>query len=92
MKKIWYAPNEFESYGDEEMNAVMECLKDGWLAGFGKKSVEFEEKYLVILEKNTDYLLTLEVQHVYFLLHVLIYLKAVKLLLLHVDFQQLWHQ
>ena len=44
MKKIWYAPNEFESYGDEEMNAVMECLKDGWLAGFGKKSVEFEEK------------------------------------------------
>lgn len=43
-KKIWYAPNGFEAYGNEEMDAVYECLKDGWLAGFGKKSVEFEEK------------------------------------------------
>jgi CDP-6-deoxy-D-xylo-4-hexulose-3-dehydrase len=44
MKKIWYAPNKFESYGQEEIDAVTNCLKDGWLAGFGPKTVEFEEK------------------------------------------------
>jgi len=43
-KKIWYAPNGFEAYGDDEIDAVTACLKDGWLAGFGKKSIEFEEK------------------------------------------------
>jgi len=44
MKKIWYAPNKFESYGEEEIQAVVECLRSGWLAGFGPKSIEFEEK------------------------------------------------
>jgi CDP-6-deoxy-D-xylo-4-hexulose-3-dehydrase len=44
MKKIWYAPNKFESYGQEEIDAVTQCLHDGWLAGFGPKSIEFEEK------------------------------------------------
>lgn len=44
MKKIWYAPNKFESYGEEEIQAVEKCLRDGWLAGFGPLSVEFEEK------------------------------------------------
>ena len=43
-KKVWYAPNKFESYGEEEIKAVEQCLRDGWLAGFGPKSVEFEEK------------------------------------------------
>jgi len=43
-KKIWYAPNKFEAYGQEEINAVTECLKDGWLAGFGKRTIEFEKK------------------------------------------------
>ena len=43
-KKVWYAPNRFESYGEEEIKAVEQCLRDGWLAGFGPKSVEFEEK------------------------------------------------
>ena len=43
-KKVWYAPNRFESYGEEEIKAVEECLRDGWLAGFGPRSVEFEEK------------------------------------------------
>jgi CDP-6-deoxy-D-xylo-4-hexulose-3-dehydrase len=43
-KKVWYAPNKFESYGEEEIKAVVECLRDGWLAGFGPRSVEFEEK------------------------------------------------
>jgi len=44
MKKIWYAPNKKEDYGDEEINAVTECLNEGWLAGFGPKTVEFEKE------------------------------------------------
>lgn len=44
MKKIWYAPNKFESYGEEEINAVVESLREGWLAGFGPRSIEFEDK------------------------------------------------
>lgn len=44
MKKIWYAPNKFESYGEEEIQAVVDCLRSGWLAGFGPKTHEFEEK------------------------------------------------
>ena len=44
MKKIWYAPNKFESYGEQEIQAVVDCLRSGWLAGFGPKSIEFEEK------------------------------------------------
>lgn len=44
MKKIWYAPNKFESYGEEEIQAVVDCLRLGWLAGFGPKSIEFEER------------------------------------------------
>lgn len=44
MKKIWYAPNQLESYGNEEIDAVTQCLKDGWLAGFGPRSKEFEQK------------------------------------------------
>ncbi len=43
-KKVWYAPNKFESYGKEEIEAVTKCLEDGWLAGFGPKSIEFEER------------------------------------------------
>ena len=30
-KPIWYAPNKFEAFGDDEIQAVVECLKDGWL-------------------------------------------------------------
>jgi CDP-6-deoxy-D-xylo-4-hexulose-3-dehydrase len=44
MKKIWYAPNKFESYGEQEIQAVVDCLRDGWIAGFGPRSIEFEEK------------------------------------------------
>ncbi len=43
-KKIWYAPNKFEAYGQEEIQAVVDCLKDGWLAGFGPKTQEFEKR------------------------------------------------
>jgi CDP-4-dehydro-6-deoxyglucose reductase, E1 len=43
-RKVWYAPNKFEAYGEEEIKAVEACLKDGWLAGFGPRTVEFEKK------------------------------------------------
>lgn len=43
-KKVWYAPNKFESYGEQEIQAVVDCLRSGWLAGFGHKSIEFEER------------------------------------------------
>ena len=43
MKKVWYAPYKFESYGEEEIQAVEKSLRDGWLGGQGPKSVEFEE-------------------------------------------------
>jgi CDP-6-deoxy-D-xylo-4-hexulose-3-dehydrase len=42
--KVWYAPNKFEAYGEEEISAVNECLRDGWLAGWGPRSIEFENK------------------------------------------------
>lgn len=42
-KKVWYAPNKKEAYGDAEIEAVLECLNEGWLAGFGSKTVEFEK-------------------------------------------------
>jgi CDP-6-deoxy-D-xylo-4-hexulose-3-dehydrase len=57
-KKVWYAPNRFESYGEEEIKAVEACLRDGWLAGFGPRSVEFEEKvakYTVFFTKIFGY-------------------------------------
>jgi CDP-6-deoxy-D-xylo-4-hexulose-3-dehydrase len=41
-KKIWYSPNSFESYGQDEIDAVVSCLKRGWLAGFGPVTKEFE--------------------------------------------------
>jgi CDP-6-deoxy-D-xylo-4-hexulose-3-dehydrase len=43
-KKVWYAPNQFEAYGEEEIQAVNECLRAGWLAGWGPRTVEFEQK------------------------------------------------
>lgn len=52
MKKIWYAPNKFESYGQEEINAVIQCLRDGWLAGFGPKTIEFEKKIAATFGKK----------------------------------------
>ena len=51
-KKVWYAPNRFESYGEEEIKAVEQCLRDGWLAGFGPRSIEFEEKVFNHIRKK----------------------------------------
>ena len=52
MKKIWYAPNKFEAYGEEEIKAVEKCLRDGWLAGFGPKSIKFEKGIAKRFGKN----------------------------------------
>ena len=51
-KKVWYAPNKKEAYGQREIDAVVECLNDGWLAGFGPKSVEFERKVSDLFAKK----------------------------------------
>ena len=39
--KVWYAPNRKQAYGEEEINEVVACLEDGWLAP-GKRTAEFE--------------------------------------------------
>ena len=51
-KRISYAPNMFEAYGEEEIQAVEKCLRDGFLAGFGKYSIEFEEKISKMFSKK----------------------------------------
>lgn len=43
MKKVWYAPYKFESYGEEEIKAVEEALRSGWLGGQGPRSEKFEK-------------------------------------------------
>jgi CDP-6-deoxy-D-xylo-4-hexulose-3-dehydrase len=43
-KKVWYAPNQHEAYDENEIQAVEQCLRAGWLAGFGPRSLEFEQK------------------------------------------------
>ena len=51
-KKVWYAPNRKEAYGDAEINAVVECLNDGWLAGFGPRSIQFEKEVSELFSKK----------------------------------------
>jgi CDP-6-deoxy-D-xylo-4-hexulose-3-dehydrase len=51
-KKIWYAPNCFEAYGEEEIAAVTQCLREGWLAGFGPRTQEFEKKIATFFGKK----------------------------------------
>ena len=41
--KVWYAPNKFQAYGEEEIRAVTECLKRGWLAP-GPETDRFQER------------------------------------------------
>ena len=41
-KKVWYAPNKFEAYGEEEMVAVATTLRKGWLAP-GPVTTKFEQ-------------------------------------------------
>ena len=51
-KKVWYAPNQKEAYGQAEIDAVVKSLEAGWLAGFGPRSVEFEEKVSALFAKK----------------------------------------
>jgi CDP-6-deoxy-D-xylo-4-hexulose-3-dehydrase len=51
-KKIWYAPNKKEAYGEREIQSVVECLNDGWLAGFGPKSIKFEKEVSELFSKK----------------------------------------
>jgi CDP-6-deoxy-D-xylo-4-hexulose-3-dehydrase len=51
-KKIWYAPNKKEAYGEKEIQAVVDCLNDGWLAGFGPKSIQFENEVSSLFGKK----------------------------------------
>ena len=41
--KIWYAPNQKQAYNEEEIEAVKQCLEDGWLAP-GPRTAEFERQ------------------------------------------------
>ena len=49
--KHWYAPNMFEAYGQEEIDAVMEVLRDGWLAP-GPKTERFESEVAKLFDKE----------------------------------------
>jgi len=51
-KKIWYAPNQKQAYGEEEINAVVDSLNDGWLSGFGPKSIQFENEISNLFSKK----------------------------------------
>jgi len=50
-KKVWYAPNKFEAYGEEEIQEVVACLRDGWLAP-GPRTDEFEHKVATLFGKK----------------------------------------
>lgn len=50
--KIWYAPHQKQAYGDDEIKAVIDCLNDGWLAGFGPRTLQFEEKVSTLFGKK----------------------------------------
>lgn len=43
-QKVWYAPHKFEAFGEAEIQAVNDCLRDGWLAGVGPRTEEFERR------------------------------------------------
>ena len=49
MKKIWYAPNKFDTYGKEEINNVVNCLNEGWLAGTGNYTLNFTNFLIMLL-------------------------------------------
>uniref|UniRef100_A0A6V2E289 RmlD-like substrate binding domain-containing protein n=1 Tax=Ditylum brightwellii TaxID=49249 RepID=A0A6V2E289_9STRA len=49
--KHWYAPNKFEAYGEEEIEAVVECLRDGFLAP-GPKTEAFERSVCELFGKD----------------------------------------
>lgn len=42
--KIWYAPHSKQAYSREEIDAVVQCLEDGWLAGNGPYTTKIENE------------------------------------------------
>jgi CDP-6-deoxy-D-xylo-4-hexulose-3-dehydrase len=50
-KKIWYAANQFQAYGEDEIQAVTNCLRDGILVD-GPKTKLFEEKVSTYFNKK----------------------------------------
>lgn len=52
MKKIWYAPYKKQAYGQEEIDAVVNILNNGWLGGQGPASKEFESVISKIFGKK----------------------------------------
>jgi len=49
--KVWYAPNKFQAYGEEEINEVEMSLRDGWLAP-GPRTEEFERRVAELFGKR----------------------------------------
>ena len=41
-RKVWYAPNMKQAYDEEEIEAVRQCLEEGWLS-HGPRAAEFEQ-------------------------------------------------
>ena len=83
-KKVWYAPNKFESYGEEEIKAVEECLRDGWLAGFGDRTIKFEERVSELFGKKQGLFVNSGSSAILLGLCALDLPKGLKLLHLHV--------
>lgn len=52
MQRITYAPHTKQAFGEHEIQAVVECLKDGWLAGIGPRTEEFERKVAAYFGKK----------------------------------------
>jgi CDP-6-deoxy-D-xylo-4-hexulose-3-dehydrase len=50
-RKVWYAPNQFQAYGVEEIAAVVKCLEAGWLAP-GPLTRDFESKVAAFFGKE----------------------------------------
>lgn len=50
-RKVWYAPNQHEAFGREEMDAVARTLEDGWLAP-GPRTAEFERRVSALFSKR----------------------------------------
>ena len=49
--KHWYAPNKFEAYGEEEIQAVVDALRDGFLAP-GPRTERFEAECAELFDKK----------------------------------------
>lgn len=49
--KVWYAPHKFQAYGEEEIQEVVQCLRDGWLAP-GPRTEEFERRVAELFGKR----------------------------------------